>query len=416
MPPSLADKPVAPVTLFQDTNIALGTFNNNDNKRKQRDFGSAGYIFDDSKAIPYWVLAEYYGLSQTEKSLYIKIAEGIINFEMAIEVDSIPQNDMEKNNLSRICNIVYFTNPEVFYWNFNVRYAINGKPSEDGKYYLLPVYIIDGKELHADMKGRRNTLVFPSEDEVAAARTWVERGKANIHDKLESLPVHNGMTPFEMELTVYDWLCDVLTYDGSDIFKHEFNTIHGALVEGRVDCSGYSRTFQYIMCLLGVETLIYEGYSNDTPHAWNAIKLYGEWYQVDINVDGVFYKEDNLPWHCFFNRTDKFMADKGYKNGIEGSWYENPRVKCTATKYNYYIMTDTNINSDSDFKKKLTARINKAMVNGEGAFDIEFAETYAKPSDIYNKLTLIDHDSLTEVKFLYSPRGIVFGVMKKNSE
>ena len=371
----------------------------------------ANAIFEESKASPFWVLSEYYDMSPSEKRLYGKIAEGVGNFDLKIEVDSIPQNDAERKNLSKICNIVYFTQPEVFYWDFNVRYALNGKPSEDGKYYLLPIYIVDGKTLHADMQGANNTLLYPPVEEIAAAKAWVKRGICDIHEKLKSLPIQDGMTMFEKELAVHDWLCDILTYDGSDIFKHEFNTIHGALVDGKVDCSGYSRTFQYIMCMLGVESIVFEGYAGQTPHAWNAVKLDGDWYQSDVNVDGVMFIKDSLPWHCYLNRTDKYMTENGYTKGIADSRYINPDITCTATKYNYFVITDSYIASDSDFINKLSARIALARANGEKAFEIEFDPNYGKPSEIYDKLALIDQALLINIRFLYSSRGIVFALL-----
>jgi hypothetical protein len=272
------------------------------------------------------------------------------------------------------------------------------------------MYIVDGKPLNADMQGTNNRIVYPSAEETAAAKAWVESGKTAIDEKLKSLPIQSGMSLFEKELAAYDWLCSVLTYDGSDICKHEFNSIYGALIGGKVDCTGYSRTFQYIMCLMGAESVIFEGYAGEMPHAWNAVKLDGEWYQTDINVDGVLFRKDDLPWHCYLNRTDTYMADKGYKKGIDGSRYINPDITCTATKYDYFRMTDSHIASDVDFINKLPAHIAKARLNGDRAFEIEFDLYYAKPSEIYGKLALLDRNLLNDIKFLYSPRGLIFGV------
>jgi len=213
---------------------------------------------------------------------------------------------------------------------------------------------------------------------------------------------------------VYDWLCDNLTYDGSDFAKHEFNTIHGALVEGRVDCSGYSSSFQYIMNLLGVETVINEGVtSNGDNHAWNSVRLDGEWYRADVTFDGSFRNRENLPSHFHLNRTDRFMADRGYTIGVGESAYENPNITCTATKHNYYIMTGSYIASDSDFINKVPAYINRARANGDRYFDMEFAEAYAQAIDIYDKLQLINSNQWAGIEFFYhKTRGQVFGVFK----
>jgi len=369
--------------------------------------------FDTSKAIPASKLLEYYNLSAAERRLYDQLAAGLASFELRIEVDASPQNDEDINKLSKVCNILYFTHPEIFWWGANVMFTTDGRPFYDGKYYLLPIYIADGKTLHADIYGAYNTMVYPSADEIAAAKAWVQREKAAIRDKLnQELPVRSGMTPFELEVAVYEWLGDVLTYDANYGSKHELDSIHGALIGGRAVCMGYARTFQYIMNLLGVESVMLLGYAGES-HAWNAVKLGGEWYQLDVTSDGTARKRDNLPWHLFLNRTDKFMADMGFTKEEDVPFYENPDITCTATKYNYYMFTNSYIASDADFMNDVPARIARAKRNGERAFDLEFARNYAKPTDIYDKISLIGWSYIENIDFWVNPNGLLFGVFKE---
>ena len=292
--------------------------------------------FDASKRIPFEHLTEYYNLTEKEKRLYDQIAAGIANFDLIIEIDAVPRNKKESDMLCRVCDIVYCTHPELFWWDGKVRYPTNANSSGNNKHCLLPIYIVDGKELRSDVIGGNNKIVFPPADEVAAGKAWVERGKADISKKLKGLPVRSGMTPYELELMTHDWLVDKLTYDGSNFSKHEFNTIHGALVDGRVDCNGYSRTFQYIMCLLGIESVVMSGFNrSNEQHMWNAVKLEGEWYQVDITLDGTLRKNEDLPWHFWLNFNDEFRTDKGLTIITDNASIANPDITCTATKYNY---------------------------------------------------------------------------------
>ncbi|MCL1874310.1 MAG: S-layer homology domain-containing protein [Clostridiales bacterium] len=366
-------------------------------------------IFGEAKAVPAARLLENYILSAKERRLYNQLVAGIANFEMKIAVDSTPQNNADVNMLGRICDLVYNTHPEFFWWNGTVIYSLNGKPADDGKYALLPFYQVNGKKLQADMHGTNNTITYPQSSEITAAKNWLDQEKTAIRSRLNDLPVHSGMTRYELELATHDWLVDIITYETSDHEKHEFNTIQGALIKARVDCTGYSRTFQYIMGLTGIESVVIFGV-NEELHMWNAVKLDGQWYQTDVTFDDT---EDDLPWHFYFNRTDQFMAEQNYAIGVDGYPDSNPNITCTATEYNYYVMTDSHIVSDSDFISKVPPRIERARAGGEKAFELEFAPSYAKAADIALKRELIASSWWRNIDIWYNNQcGLVFGVFK----
>ena len=90
------------------------------------------------------------------------------------------------------------------------------------------------------------------------------------------------------------------------------------------------------MNMLGIECLLRCGYdSYGSQHVWNAVRLGGEWYNVDTTKDRAFY--DNPDYsdytHYFFNCTDKRLTDTGFTIGQEEC--PNPNVTCTATRYSY---------------------------------------------------------------------------------
>ena len=62
--------------------------------------------FVASKAVPFAGLTEYYDLTEDEKRLYDQISTGIANFDMRIEVDTVPQDDKGSDMLCRACDIV----------------------------------------------------------------------------------------------------------------------------------------------------------------------------------------------------------------------------------------------------------------------------------------------------------------------
>lgn len=101
------------------------------------------------------------------------------------------------------------------------------------------------------------------------------------------------MTPYEKELAVHDWMITHGNYDeavlnplaGLTPVKDNDNPL-GFLLERKGICLGYTTTFQLFMDLLGIECITVRGYAKQTEdHAWNMVKLDGDWYCVDVTWD-----------------------------------------------------------------------------------------------------------------------------------
>ena len=365
-----------------------------------------GFNFNENYQIHASRRLENYNLSLAEKRLYDQITAGIENFDMRIEVDSTPQMESDVRRLERITIIAFNTHPEFFWWdNSTVSYTTNGKKTSDGVYSLFPRYSIDGRIIQAGCRGADNEIVWPSESEIAAGRAWIEKGKAAIRDKLDSLRISNNMNAYELELAVHDWLWDNTV---TDELAPNATNIFGGLAEGRAHCKGISKSFQYILGRAGIECVLFEGYApNGEEHMWVAVKLDGQWYQTDATWDISSRQRDNLPWHFYFNRTDSFMTGQGYiaEHPIGDI---NPQVRCTASAYDYFNMTNSHIASDSDFISKVPERIAMARAYGEWAFELEFDPSYASPGEITYKIHLIDSTLWEDISFYVSPAGMVF--------
>ena len=71
-------------------------------------------------------------------------------------------------------------------------------------------------------------------------------------------------------------------------------------------CLGFASTFQLLMDMAGVECLTVVGAAFDSreDHAWNMVRLDGEWYCVDATWD------TGVPegYWSYFNVTSDYMA------------------------------------------------------------------------------------------------------------
>ena len=78
-------------------------------------------------------------------------------------------------------------------------------------------------------------------------------------------------------------------YGDSGTWSHQ--TMAGALLKKTCVCAGYSRTFVYFCHLLGIEAI---GITS-TGHAWNMVKLYDTWYEIDVDAMDKIKEVDFVP-------------------------------------------------------------------------------------------------------------------------
>ena len=139
--------------------------------------------------------------------------------------------------------------------------------------------------------------------------------------------VTEGMTDFEKELALHDALLrrgsyDTTTYDPATPLGRAGNTDpYGFLVGGYGICLGYAASFQLLMDLAEVECITVIGASSDSTsdHAWNMVRLEGEWYCVDPTWNDPSAWEDvpEAEWdwchHRYFNVTSDYLRHTNHQ-------------------------------------------------------------------------------------------------------
>ena len=105
--------------------------------------------------------------------------------------------------------------------------------------------------------------------------------KRKVFDVAEAI-TNDGMTEREKIKAVHDWIInhtsyDNVNYENNTIPEDSYN-ITGVMLKGVAVCSGYARTFDYFMYVLGIEHEHVTGLV-DSPkggrggHAWNRVLL-----------------------------------------------------------------------------------------------------------------------------------------------
>ncbi len=131
------------------------------------------------------------------------------------------------------------------------------------------------------------------------------------------------MTDYDRELAVNDYLVFHAEYDPGELESGPIgdpdpdnDNPYGLLVNGVGICLGYTSAFQLMMDALDIECVTVHGSAHDRQedHAWNLVRLEGDWYAVDVTWnDPVF--NDWIPddatrlyyAHSYFNVTSEYL-------------------------------------------------------------------------------------------------------------
>lgn len=149
-----------------------------------------------------------------------------------------------------------------------------------------------------------------------AASNAIETATASILSQAETYP-----TVLAKERFIAEKLCDTITYN--KIGFHQ--TIYGALVARNCVCNGYAMAFAYLCNALGIECISVAG----NNHAWNIIKLYGNWYQVDTT----WMDQINHYWETWYNKSYNtfLLNDQNSSHVYDSNYYASLTLpSCTS--------------------------------------------------------------------------------------
>lgn len=88
-----------------------------------------------------------------------------------------------------------------------------------------------------------------------------------------------GASDYDKAFEAYVWLIDHTEYRESE----DDQSAAGVFWRGEAVCAGYAAAYMYLMERLGVYCIYVEGdsYNSEEGHAWNVIRLDGDYYYVD---------------------------------------------------------------------------------------------------------------------------------------
>ena len=139
------------------------------------------------------------------------------------------------------------------------------------------VYIDNGNKVNYLADG------FNTKEDIEEYQVKIEKVRDYILENVKD------KSDYDKIRLIHDYLRDTIDYD-STISKNNIYDIYGALVNKVCVCEGYAKAFQYLMNQAEIENAIVIGIGTNSNgktenHAWNYVKLAGNWYAVDVTWD-----------------------------------------------------------------------------------------------------------------------------------
>ena len=255
----------------------------------------------------------YHQLDARQQSIYRELRDGILQSDREIQVETDDANEVYE-----IFKRVLFDHPEIF-WVTN-----NGEADvfhwSDGSAYTVfePEYIHTGEA---------------KEEMQAEIDEAVEAFLADVDPELPE---------YELVRLVYEHIISTTEYN---LESTDNQNIYSVFVNQESICAGFSKAAQLLLSRLGIFAtyVVGEAYvpgvsTEPIPHAWNLVRVYGEYYFLDVTWGSPVFQESsglahriNVLYDYLLVNEEKLFRTHSLREGIE-----LPPV--TSLQHNFFVM------------------------------------------------------------------------------
>ena len=212
---------------------------------------------------------------------------------------------------------------------------------------------------------RTNTYIQVSSSDYPSVNSLIQSAVTQCNNETDG-------SDYQKALWLHDWLLNQLEYD--NLLK--WSSPESALTRGLGTCQAYERAYAQLLSVAGIENV--ETRDTYDGHTWNAMKLDGEWYQVDCTWD-----DSNDNWynfdqrHLYFGLTDELMAvaHPGYSNIYTVNGYS---TRSTTLKNNCFVKSG----EAQQWVESYRERIQNGLNSKQTQFSIQ-ADNSIYPRSIY---------------------------------
>lgn len=200
---------------------------------------------------------------------------------------------------------------------------------------------------------RTNTYIQVANDAYPSVASIVEGAVSQAQQETDG-------SEYRMALHLHDWLLEQLEYDKS----LKWSSAESALTRGLGTCQAYESAYSKLLTAAGIENE--ETRDTGDGHTWNAMKIDGQWCQVDCTWDDTpeNYYGDLDQRHLYFGLSDELMliAHSKWKNSTNSTYGKHE----TSLANNYFVRNG----KAEEWASKYASRIQEHLNGKEASFSI----------------------------------------------
>ncbi|MDE6608639.1 MAG: InlB B-repeat-containing protein, partial [Lachnospiraceae bacterium] len=134
--------------------------------------------------------------------------------------------------------------------------------------------------------------------------------------------VKDGMTDLEKAIALHEYIVLNCEYDYENYLNNNLpSTVYsayGVMVNRSAVCQGYALAYKMLLNMSGIECYMVS--SSAMNHAWNLIKLDGQYYQVDTTWDDPVWDKFGLVHHSYMFVSDEAFSTESDVRGEHHDW------------------------------------------------------------------------------------------------
>ncbi|WP_105619418.1 transglutaminase domain-containing protein [Vallitalea okinawensis] len=248
-------------------------------------------------------------------------------------------------------------------------------------------------------------------------KAGVEKKQKEIMDKVKQVVkdvIKPGMTDYEKEKALHDWLTANTVYDFEALEIAEQNNFqempkghedsfnpYGVLINGVGVCQSYAEAYKLLCTEAELDCVVARGDMTGVPHAWNLVKMGGEtYYHVDTT------NNDDSPFpYPVFNSPDADIALE-YTLGDDFALDSQLMTyQSLDNNFDYYFINNLVITDTHSLKARLTSAIkNKEelvfMKLSSNISDMDFEDTLQSVYYDSSSLESLSYGEFASVKYI----------------
>lgn len=213
----------------------------------------------------------------------------------------------------------------------------------------------------------------------------------NSVEELANILSSYATTEEEKARIIYTWITHNISYDVvalQNLFDRNIYPdvkVETVLTTRSTICSGYANLYQQLAQYMGLKSVIVIGYAkgidyavgedNQVNHAWNAVKIDGDWYLIDTTWgsgtvnDNVFKAEFNP--HYFATKPEEFIYSH-FPENTQWQLLKTPfsrqqfdtfaDISPTLFEYDIELISHKNLKINTDNRVNITLKAPKNVV------------------------------------------------------